>query len=198
MLRILDIGERGVLLLLFVSLLVRVLAHPDPGFFAYLLVFAEGVTVSLILFRRSTLDVTLRPVDWAFAFAGTMLPLLVTVGGDPLAPSWVGSTMMVAGLGFSLWAKVALWRSFGLAAANRGVKVRGPYRLVRHPMYLGYFLVYAGFLLLNPTLRNLMIYAGWLACQVIRVYAEERQLEHDPAYREYKTKVRSRLIPGLF
>ena len=34
--------------------------------------------------------------------------------------------------------KVVLGRSFGLVPANRGIVARGPYLLVRHPIYAGY------------------------------------------------------------
>lgn len=198
LLRILDIGERGILLLLFLALCVRLLAAPQSGFYAYLLLLTEGVTVGLILCRRYTSDVTLRPTDWAFSFAGTMLPLMVSTGGTPLAPALAGEGLMVAGLTLSLAAKITLWRSFGLAAANRGVKIGGPYRLVRHPIYLGYFFIYAGFLLMNPNWRNAVFYGAWLACQLARIFAEERQLSRDPTYRDYMARVRFRLLPGVF
>ena len=49
-----------------------------------------------------------------------------------------------------------------------------------------------------PTLLNLTIYAiGWWA-QILRLLAEERLLNEDPAYRDFMTKTRWRLIPGLF
>jgi protein-S-isoprenylcysteine O-methyltransferase Ste14 len=95
-------------------------------------------------------------------------------------------------------AKLALARSFGIAPANRGVKVSGPYRLIRHPMYGGYLWVHIGLLILMPSVLNLVIYAiGWTA-QIRRLLAEEALLGQDEAYRTYMQKVRWRLVPGLF
>jgi protein-S-isoprenylcysteine O-methyltransferase Ste14 len=39
--------------------------------------------------------------------------------------------------------------------ANRGVVSSGLYRLVRHPIYMGYLITHAGFLLANPTVWNI-------------------------------------------
>ena len=95
-------------------------------------------------------------------------------------------------------AKLSLRRSFGIAPANRGVKVDGLYRLVRHPMYFGYLLMHISYLALNPTLANAAIYAlGW-AAQIRRLLAEEALLGQDPAYAAYMQKVRWHLLPGIF
>jgi protein-S-isoprenylcysteine O-methyltransferase Ste14 len=90
--------------------------------------------------------------------------------------------LMVVGLCLNTAAKLTLRRSFGVVAANRGVKVSGPYRLIRHPMYAGYALTQIGFLLSGPTLWNFTIYALAFSIQIARIRAEERILNNDPAY----------------
>ena len=105
---------------------------------------------------------------------------------------------MIAGFALQLSAKLTLRRSFGVVAANRGVKASGPYRLVRHPMYAGYALTHIGFLLAGPSLWNLALYGTVLTIAVRRIVAEERVLREDPAYRALAAKVRYRLLPGLF
>ena len=94
-------------------------------------------------------------------------------------------------------AKLFLWRSFGIVAANRGIRVGGPYRLVRHPMYAGYFLTQLGFLLTNPTGWNLGVYAVAWTMQFGRIIAEERILMRDGEYQAFAAKVPHRLIPGV-
>jgi protein-S-isoprenylcysteine O-methyltransferase Ste14 len=65
-------------------------------------------------------------------------------------------------------------------------------------MYAGYMVANVGFFLLNPSLRNAVIYAvGW-SIQIGRIYREERWLSQDPAYRSYVEAVRHRLIPGVY
>ena len=73
---------------------------------------------------------------------------------------------MLLGLLVQIAAKLALWRSFGVVPANRGVKTRGPYRLLRHPMYAGYTLTHIGFLIGFPSLSNTLLYASVLALNV--------------------------------
>jgi protein-S-isoprenylcysteine O-methyltransferase Ste14 len=61
----------------------------------------------------------------------------VSAPGDVI-PQELCSLVILSGLLSQISAKLVLWRSFGIVAAVREVKVAGPYRVVRHPMYLGY------------------------------------------------------------
>ena len=126
---------------------------------------------------------------------------MIQPADTPGALQWlvpVGVVLTVLGNFIQLLAKMFLRRSFGIAPANRGIKTDGMYRIVRHPMYAGYLLVHIGILTLMPTLFNFAVYAiGWWA-QILRLLAEERLLGEDPAYREFMTKTRWRLIPGVF
>jgi protein-S-isoprenylcysteine O-methyltransferase Ste14 len=69
---------------------------------------------------------------------------------------------------------------------------------MRHPMYAGYLLVHIGVMVLMFSWHNLLIYLiGWTA-QIRRLLAEERLLSDDPAYAQYISEVRWRLLPGIF
>ena len=159
---------------------------------------SEGVVVVLLVFRRPSSRVTRSPWDWLVGVAGSLLVLLVRPTGEAVVPDVVGFVLQLFGTGFQLCGKIALGRSFGIVAANRGVVSSGPYRLVRHPIYLGYLVTHAGFLLSNGSARNLAIYAAAYFFQIARIYAEERILSEDREYREYLRCVRYRLIPGVF
>ena len=90
-----------------------------------------------------------------------------------------------------LWARVAwgIWWTWDL---------RLTLTLLLWFIYLGYFLVHMGFLLLNPSLWNLAVYVAAYAFQVPRLLVEERLLARDKAYVEYQRQVRYRLLPGVF
>jgi len=159
---------------------------------------SEGVVVILLVFRRPSRSLSRRPWDWLAGIAGSFLVLLVRPTGGTAAADAAGFALQLFGTMFQLYGKVALGRSFGIVAANRGVVFSGPYRLVRHPIYLGYLVTHAGFLLSNPSVRNVAIYAAAYVFQVARIYAEERILAQDGEYREYLRSVRYRLIPGVY
>jgi protein-S-isoprenylcysteine O-methyltransferase Ste14 len=120
------------------------------------------------------------------------------MASEALTSATISTTLMLVGMFVQISAKVTLWRSFGIVAANRGVKVEGPYRFVRHPMYAGDVITHVGFLLAFPSWQNAAVYMGSLAIQVFRLLREERVLNLDPVYRAYASKVRYRLLPGVF
>lgn len=91
-----------------------------------------------------------------------------------------------------------LGRSFAILPARRGIVARGPYRLVRHPIYVAEL----GMLVTACATRGWLPAAAALVIVVLllapRVLAEERLLEADAAYARYRAEVRYRLLPGLF
>ena len=162
---------------------------------------AESVTVFFLLIRRpaSTISPSIR--DWLLALAPTVIPLLVepAARADVLLDTFfLGPPFLIAGTLGAVVCKFALGRSFGLVAANRGLQVSGPYRLIRHPMYACYIITHLGIWFANPTLWNLGVYAVTWALQITRIIVEEWHLSQDPAYRAYQKVVRYRLIPGVF
>jgi protein-S-isoprenylcysteine O-methyltransferase Ste14 len=78
------------------------------------------------------------------------------------------------------------------------VAALGPYRFVRHPMYLGYTFTHIGFLLSMPTVTTALLYATTLAVQILRLLREEQVLMQDEAYRAFAKQVRFHLLPGVF
>lgn len=196
--RIMDLGERLLIVLIYAGFAVRIFRALELHPFNVLALISETIMVVMILVRRPADTVSTRPLDWAMALMGTMAPLMVRPGGAQFLPEWVGGGLMLIGVSVAIWAKLSLRRSFGLAAANRGIVQVGAYRVVRHPMYLGYIITYVGFLLNNPLPWNAGLYVVAIALQIGRIMAEERVLMADPSYAEMSGRVRYRLIPGLF
>jgi protein-S-isoprenylcysteine O-methyltransferase Ste14 len=107
---------------------------------------------------------------------------------------------MLSGIGLLIVvaSKIALGRSFGLVPANRGVVVRGPYVVVRHPIYLGYLISHVAFFLAQPTLSNAAVILIADGTLIARALMEERVLSRDEAYASYCRRVSWRLVPGVF
>lgn len=193
----LDRIEQVVIVGLWMWLAWRVYASANGV--AWLALVSETAIMVFVLIRRPTDQITMRLGDWLLAITATLAPLLI-MPGPSLWPAVVpaGIVLIVLGNIFQLWAKFCLRRSFGVAAANRGIKVNGPYNFVRHPMYAGYLAVHVGIFLTMPSVINFGIYAiAWWA-QVLRLQAEERLLSQDNTYREFMDKTRWRLIPGVY
>lgn len=197
MIGLVDFGERLFLILLVIPFLwafaKAMPMHPQ----IVLAAISESIGVGLILTRRmGRLSLGALPVFTAFV--GTAFPLLVRPNGITLAPSALCTGLMVTGLILAILAKLFLNRSFGLIAANRGIKVSGPYRLMRHPMYAGYMINQVGFLLTSFSFTNLALYLAAWFFQLLRIHEEERVLFEDCQYRDFSTRVPARLLPGIY
>jgi protein-S-isoprenylcysteine O-methyltransferase Ste14 len=193
----LDRFEQVVVVVLFAFLTLRVFASPNPT--APLLLVSEASVAFFVLIRRPTGNISLRLGDWLLAFTATCGPLLFQPGADTHpALIYIGLPLVFAGMAWQIAAKLVLRRSFGVTPANRGVKISGPYRAMRHPIYAGYLATHVGLLMLMPSWFNAAIYAvSWWA-QILRLQAEERFLLADPAYQDYAGRVRWRLVPGIY
>jgi len=110
-----------------------------------------------------------------------------------------GFGLQLAGLVICIISLAALGRSFGFAAAGRGVQTRGPYALARHPVYSSYLLSQSGYVMQAVSLRTIAVFVVAAGCNVCRaVAAEERLLSGSPACRAYQGRVRWRMIPRLW
>lgn len=151
------------------------------------------------LIRRPARIVSQRPVDWLLAFGGTFGGVLLRPSG--VHPHWgvvAGFNLQLIGLVICVASFAALGRSFGFAAADRGIVQRGPYSLVRHPIYASYFFLQIGYLLQSQSLRNALIVAFICCCNIGRAFVEERFLTSNGPYGEYRRRVPWKLLPGVW
>jgi protein-S-isoprenylcysteine O-methyltransferase Ste14 len=135
------------------------------------------------------------------------LAFAVSLGGIALLrqPSDVDSTAIVlfgdfVALAACVWllaSVLTLGRCFGVLPEARGLVTRGPYRIIRHPVYLGEFGTFAGFLIAAPTVWNLSVVAAFCVGQAVRMRLEEQALTLEfPEYAEYAARTPA-VIPGL-
>jgi protein-S-isoprenylcysteine O-methyltransferase Ste14 len=118
----------------------------------------------------------------------------------PGNPAWPGAGLVLVMLGacLSFASLLSLGRWFGVWPAFRGLATRGPYRLVRHPMYLSYMLADIGYGLNEYNFGTvLLVIAGW-ASLFYRIRVEERVLSQHAGWSSYIALVRYRLLPGLW
>jgi protein-S-isoprenylcysteine O-methyltransferase Ste14 len=158
----------------------------------------QAFLVVMFLTRRRTNTTSARPSDWFVATVGGWLPLALRPHGGSAAAEAIGATVQVVGLSCVLVCFSALGKSFGVVAANRGLKQHGPYSIVRHPIYVSHFITMTGFVIANLWWVNVGLVGTVMLFQVLRIRAEERVLLLTADYDAYRTQVRWRLIPLIY
>ena len=164
-----------------------------------LLLASEGLVVVLTVFRRAPMAVDRSVRARLLTTLAMMGPPLVAPGvTSPIVNDTLSAFVGAIGLSVVVAGKISIGRSFGLIPANRGIVSTGFYRLVRHPIYLGYVITHVAFVTANPGPWNLLVLVVSDAALLVRAVCEEETLSQDPEYRAYKTRVRWRVVPGLF
>jgi protein-S-isoprenylcysteine O-methyltransferase Ste14 len=164
-----------------------------------LLLASETLVVVLTVFRRapSVIDRSLRArLLTAISMMGP--PLVRPAAVAALVAESLTVGLSAVGLLVVIAGKMSLGRSFGLMPANRGIVSSGLYKVVRHPIYMGYLITHAGFLAANPTIWNAITLVAADIALMIRATCEEKTLAKDPEYRSYQERVRWRVVPGVF
>ena len=143
-----DPGEliaRGVVAGLFLGLAYRIaLQVLETGRLSGIFLLVSELLVGILtLVRRPA-----RSVDRSWLVRGVTL---LSIAGPnlvrPASPAWPVDEVVVLGVSVTgltvvIAGKLSLGRSLGFLPANRGVVVSGLYRLVRHPIYLGYLVTH--------------------------------------------------------
>jgi protein-S-isoprenylcysteine O-methyltransferase Ste14 len=155
-------------------------------------------------------DRTNRWVIWAFTAIGLLeayLPAYTdrrdiwTVDGE--AVRWFGVALFAAGGVLRIWPVFVLGHRFsGLVAIQRGHELvtGGPYRVIRHPSYLGLLLNSLGWVLVFRSVVGIALVALTLIPLLARIRAEEALLktQFGAAYDAFRAQTTWRLIPGLY
>ena len=115
-------------------------------------------------------------------------PLLAPAPVAALAPEALTVALSCAGLAIVIAGKITLGRSFALMPANRGVVSTGLYRIVRHPIYMGYLVTHVAFLRRARRSGTSRRWSSPTRALLARAVCEEQTLARDPAYRDYQTR----------
>lgn len=164
-----------------------------------LFLVSEALVVVLTVVRRPARQIDRSMRAMVLTITSAIGPFLIRpAGGMALVPDAVSAAVAAVGALIVILGKVTIGRSFGIAPANRGIVARGPYNVVRHPIYAGYLLTHAAALTAYPSLWNVAIVVTADMALVFRALAEERVLSADREYAMYCNRVAWHLVPGVF
>ena len=180
--------------------IAHAVTHPETRAWLIALygLLRTGVAVAFALFtvkraepRRSSRS----PVAFAACAVATasVIAFAEPTQGTPDGVVLAGELVVVS---FSIWLLISVFflgRCFGVLPEARGLVTRGPYRIVRHPVYLGELGACAGLAIAAPSPRNAAAMTAVLVAQFVRMRLEERAMtEAFPEYAEYAART-----PGL-
>ncbi|WP_437550435.1 isoprenylcysteine carboxylmethyltransferase family protein [Sorangium sp. So ce295] len=164
--------------------------------------------VYLLLVAAFTL-VRLRPVrklsgvvPRITALAAGLLP--ASIAWLPKTPPMpgrlvIGTLFIIGGMALAVVSIGWLGKSFSVMPEARRLITSGPYRLVRHPVYLATLIQGTGIILIYPSIAAVLIYTVEMILQVIRMGYEERVLRDTfPEYDDYARRTSARLVPRLY
>lgn len=121
----------------------------------------------------------------------------------PAGPGWFspGWLLTAAGLLFTVWARASLgrnWSGFVTIKDHHELVISGPYRLVRHPIYTGLLLAFAGSAVALGEWRGILGLLIALPAFWWKLSLEEAWLRQQfgAAYADYQRRV-APLIPGI-
>jgi protein-S-isoprenylcysteine O-methyltransferase Ste14 len=134
------------------------------------------------------------------AFVGSYMPWTITFFGktDEALPNLLSTACVLVGIIMMLVTIRHLGKSFSLVPQARSVVQTGPYRWIKHPLYLAEEIVVLGVVLqyLTPlTVTLLILHIGVQICRIL--YEEDLLRRSLPEYSSYEAS-RCRLIPYVW
>ncbi len=152
----------------------------------------EDEQKEVILFSGIMFLLSFVAAGLSFRFGFLMLPFSVSI---------IGAVLFL--LSYALYAEVLKENTY----LSRTIEVQkdqkvidtGLYGIVRHPMYMATVVLFLSMPLVLGSVISLVIMLFYIPIIVKRIRNEEKVLEEGlPGYREYKEKVRYRLIPFVW
>jgi len=187
--------------------------HKIAGAKSWFMQAADGFSIfaiGLYTFMIACLyALRLRPVN---KFAGIKPAITAIMGGFlvagllflppradlPLYAVLTSIALIIIGNLFAVIALSHLGRSFSILPESRKLVMSGPYRFVRHPLYVAEAIATLGAMINFLSPAAVALVAAQFLLQLGRIHYEEKTLRANfPAYTKYSTHT-ARLVPGLY
>jgi protein-S-isoprenylcysteine O-methyltransferase Ste14 len=181
----------GLAFFTFAAVVSALAAWEQPTVLAWLAAWHNAILAALYAHRKSAKSYDRRGI--VLGILAALLPLAAPYPDEMPAPVLI---IGLFGYGLVLWSLLSLGRSFGIAPADRGLVTQGPYRYIRHPMYLGELILRTALVVTSPDpLLAGALLVTLVIIQIARALREERIID---TYSNYASRVRYRLIPGVW
>ena len=181
----------GLAFFTFAAMVSALAGWEHPSLLSWLA--ASHNAVLAVLYARRKPAVRYDRLGLGLGFLAAVLPLAAPYPQTIQLPS-LG--LGILGYALIFWSLVCLGTRFGIAPADRGLVIRGPYRLVRHPMYLGELVLRAALVTASAQiLIGWVMLAALCTIQIIRAVREEQVIS---GYAAYVDQVPYRLVPGVW
>jgi protein-S-isoprenylcysteine O-methyltransferase Ste14 len=114
----------------------------------------------------------------------------------------IGTICLLLSTAFTLWARLVLgkmWSFSAVAKTSHQLRIDGPYRITRHPIYTGLLGMLFGTMLMSDLGLYTFIFLLGIAIFEFKLHQEERLMTETfgEQYVQYKRRV-PQLIPGFF
>lgn len=155
-----------------------------PGQWWTLRIVAIAIVIELVALRHGGMTTALVARRWRYSTAAAL----------------AADVLVVAGLLLAIWARTIIgrnWSAMVVLKQDHELVDRGPYAVVRHPIYSGIALMLAGSAVASAQLFWVFVFVAAMIGFAFKARAEERLLTtHFPqAYPAYKRRVRGAIVP---
>jgi protein-S-isoprenylcysteine O-methyltransferase Ste14 len=144
------------------------------------------------LIRKPKKSKAATKLERLIAFSGTFIVWVILANPNTVSSPYailMADLITSVGLMFAIYALSHLRLYFGISPEARGFVMTGPYKWIRHPMYLGEFIAFFGILIPKLSLFAFSIFVIFIILQCTRAMFEERVLSKTfSEYHQYRKK----------